>query len=160
MFRKLFAEKLRGAGLKVYQDEEFYELEAEAMVELLCRRIEAWDQEPGVLLLGGECPVKVSGTGKGGRCTHLALLLAKRMEGRKGFSFMALATDGTDGPTDAAGAIVDGATAGTIADLEQAINRCDSYSALERVGALLKTGATGTNVNDVYVVYFGLNVKR
>ena len=68
---------------------------------------------------------------------------------------VAFDTDGTDGPTDAAGGIVDGGTLRKLeeagVDVEGALNNHDSYRALERVGALLKTGPTGTNVNSIVI---------
>ncbi len=152
-FRKLLAEKLHSAGYAVELDETFFDLTAEAMAQLLTGKLEALNQESGLIILGGECPVEVNGSGSGGRCTHLALLMAERLAGRTDIGFLALATDGTDGPTDAAGAWVDGATAARVTDLEQSIHQCDSYHALQRAGALIKTGGTGSNVNDVYVIF-------
>ncbi len=149
--KSLLSERLRQDGYRVLLDEEFYALKAEAMAELILSRIEQWQGGSGILILGGECPVEVKGAGTGGRCTHLALLLAERIAGMKGFCFIALASDGTDGPTDAAGAIVDWQTAAQV-DLRGAVQRFDSYTALDRAGALIKTGATGTNVNDVYLI--------
>lgn len=111
---------------------------------------------PACIVLGGETTVTVRGNGRGGRNQELALAAALALEGIDGVSLMALATDGTDGPTDAAGGIVDGATASTIRaagiDPVQALSENDSYPALESAGALLRTGPTGTNVNDLLVV--------
>lgn len=114
---------------------------------------------PACLVLGGETTVTVRGNGRGGRNQELALAAALALEGTNGVSIMALATDGTDGPTDAAGGIVDAGTAAAIRaagiDPVRALRENDSYPALESGGALLRTGPTGTNVNDLLVVLVG-----
>ncbi len=111
---------------------------------------------PACLVFGGETTVTVRGDGRGGRNQELALAAAIALEGLDGVSVMALATDGSDGPTDSSGGIVDGATAGAIraAGLEPAaaLAANDAYPALEAAGAQLRTGPTGTNVNDLTVV--------
>ena len=111
---------------------------------------------PACLVLGGETTVTVRGSGKGGRNQELALSASLDMEGLPGVALMALATDGTDGPTDAAGAIVDEETATNARslglDLQAALENNDSYPALEAAGALMKIGPTGTNVNDLLVI--------
>ena len=111
---------------------------------------------PACLVLGGETTVTVRGNGRGGRNQELALAAALALEGTDGISVMALATDGSDGPTDSSGAIVDGATAAAIRaaglDPASALAANDAYPALEAAGSQLKTGPTGTNVNDLTVV--------
>jgi glycerate-2-kinase len=108
------------------------------------------------LLWGGETTVTVRGDGHGGRNQELALAAAIRLAGEPGIVLAALATDGRDGPTDAAGAIVDGETIarGRAAGLDAGgfLHVNDSYRFLEATGDLLRTGLTGTNVNDVVVV--------
>ena len=105
---------------------------------------------------GGETVVKLTGTGKGGRNQELALSAAPGLDGLSNVCLFSVGSDGTDGPTDAAGGYVDGTTAATLRDL--GVNICDtlhnndSYHALERTGGLIFTGPTGTNVNDVAVV--------
>src|SRR5690606_30100668 len=96
--------------------------------------------------------------GHGGRAQQMALMLSRelaRMEVADPATVLVAGTDGRDGPTDAAGAVVDGDTAGRIAalgiDIDAAITRADSYPALEAVGALLRTGSTGTNVADIVI---------
>ena len=114
---------------------------------------------PACLVLGGETTVTVRGNGRGGRNQELALAAALALEGIDGISVMALATDGSDGPTDSSGAIVDGATAGAIRaaglDPAAALAANDAYPALAAAGSQLKTGPTGTNVNDLTVVLVG-----
>lgn len=111
---------------------------------------------PACLVLGGETTVTVRGEGRGGRNQELALAAALALEGIDGISVMALATDGSDGPTDSSGAIVDGATAGAIratgCDPAAALAANDAYPALDAAGAQLRSGPTGTNVNDLTVI--------
>ncbi|MGH2605074.1 MAG: glycerate kinase type-2 family protein [Anaerolineales bacterium] len=113
-------------------------------------------RRPTALLLGGETTVVVRGGGRGGRNQELALSAALELEGSPAVALMALATDGVDGQTDAAGAIVSGETAFRLraegVDPAAALEANDSYPALDKIGALIRTGATGTNVNDVVVV--------
>ena len=109
---------------------------------------------PMAFLAGGETVVKLTGTGKGGRNQELALAAASAIAGRNACVF-SVGSDGTDGPTDAAGGYVDGDTAATLAaqgiDIAAILQNNDAYHALERCQGLLFTGPTGTNVNDVSV---------
>ncbi|MCC6729536.1 MAG: DUF4147 domain-containing protein [Chthonomonadales bacterium] len=108
---------------------------------------------PGCYLAGGETTVTVRGDGVGGRSQELALAAAREMRATAGCVVLAAGTDGADGPTDAAGAVVDGATAGTGADA--ALARSDSYPFLQRAGALIRTGPTDSNVGDLVIVTGG-----
>ncbi|MEE9453559.1 MAG: DUF4147 domain-containing protein [Paracoccaceae bacterium] len=108
------------------------------------------------LIFGGETTVKLKGAGKGGRNQELALRLALLGENiAGGWVFLSAGTDGRDGPTDAAGAIVDAGTPNRIRaqglDPLEMLQNNDSYTALKAAGDLLITGATGTNVADVQV---------
>lgn len=111
---------------------------------------------PVALLLGGETTVTVNGTGRGGRNQELALALAMQIDGVPGVLAASLGTDGTDGPTDAAGAFADGRTVrrGSAAGLDplDALRRNDSHPFLRAAGDLIVTGPTGTNVNDLVLV--------
>lgn len=113
-------------------------------------------QAPACLVWGGETTVTVRGAGKGGRNQELALAAALALDGIPGVALMALATDGTDGPTDAAGAIVDGSTVQALQSLDidpyVALSNNNSYPALDIIDALMRTGPTGTNVNDLLVI--------
>lgn len=105
---------------------------------------------------GGESVVALPAEpGRGGRNQHLALTAARLLAGHDDLALLAAGTDGTDGPTDDAGALVDGSTLdrGTIAghDAESCLVRCDSGSFLEASGDLLHTGPTGTNVGDLVI---------
>lgn len=107
-------------------------------------------------IYGGETTVCVKGNGKGGRSQQAALRAAIELQGTKGIVFLAGGSDGTDGPTDAAGGVVDGQTVdrmtanGKNAAVHLANN--DAYPALSAGHALLMTGPTGTNVNDLILV--------
>jgi hydroxypyruvate reductase len=133
--------------------------EAAKVAVALIREVRAFDRPvpaPACLVWGGETTVTVRGSGKGGRNQELALAAAMAMEGIPGVSLMALATDGTDGPTDAAGAIVDGKTAERARqqgwDLHATLEANNSYPLLKDIGDLLLLGPTGTNVNDLLVI--------
>ena len=105
---------------------------------------------------GGETVVHVSGTGLGGRNQELALAAAPRLDGMRDTAIFSFGSDGTDGPTDAAGGYVDHRTMGKLRaaglDVENALLNNDSYHALQACKGLLMTGPTGTNINDVAVV--------
>lgn len=114
-------------------------------------------KKPGVLIAGGETTVTVTGKGKGGRNQETALSAALHMGGLPDCLFISLATDGEDGPTDAAGAVVDGTTIqkgqALQMDARDYLDRNDAYSYLEKVDALIKIGPTGTNVNDIVFLF-------
>lgn len=112
--------------------------------------------EPALALYGGETTVNLRGDGLGGRNQELCLRVALALEGQEGWRFLSAGSDGRDGPTDAAGAVVDG---GTIARIRAAggvpealLANNDSYRALQMAGDLLITGATGTNVADLQIL--------
>lgn len=107
---------------------------------------------PGVTIAAGETSVAVSDGGRGGRNTHAALLAARHLEGTDAV-FAAFATDGVDGASEAAGAIVDGQTVSRGGDPSRSLSRFDSATYLERTGDLIRTGPTGTNVADLWVVW-------
>lgn len=104
----------------------------------------------GLFILGGE-PVVVlpDNPGKGGRNMALALGLAREIAGTTGLRILVAGTDGTDGPTDAAGALVDGQTWKESA--ADTLTRADAYTWLAAHGALIKSGPTGTNVADLLI---------
>jgi hydroxypyruvate reductase/glycerate 2-kinase len=108
------------------------------------------------LISGGETTVKVRGKGIGGRNTELALAFALEMAGVEGVTLLSAGTDGTDGPTDAAGAIVDGHTIGKAEAKglhpDVYLDQNDSYTYFKNTGELLITGSTGTNVMDIQII--------
>lgn len=120
------------------------------------REPRAPSSRPLALIAGGETVVTVRGRGRGGRNQELALAAALGIAGLDGVVVAAAASDGVDGPTDAAGGIVDGGTVAALAarglDAERLLTDNDSYRALDAVGALLRSGPSGTNVNDLALV--------
>lgn len=112
--------------------------------------------KPCAVICGGETVVTLKGKGKGGRNQEIALSAALGIEGRKNLVIFSVSSDGTDGPTDAAGGVVDGDTVGLLRskglEPEKMLAENDSYRALQQSGGLLLTGATGTNVNDITVL--------
>lgn len=107
-------------------------------------------------LAGGETVVHLTGKGMGGRNQELALAAAEGIAGLTDTAVFSVGSDGTDGPTDAAGGYCDGETKTLLTkegiDIYQVLQQNDAYHALEKCGGLVMTGATGTNVNDVAVV--------
>lgn len=107
---------------------------------------------PGLYIFGGEPVVTLpSKPGRGGRNMALALSLAREIRGLQGLTVLVAGTDGTDGPTDAAGAVVDGGT--WTASGAKALAAADAYPWLEAHDALLITGPTGTNVMDLLIAH-------
>lgn len=113
-------------------------------------------KEPRCLICGGETTVTVKGNGKGGRNTELALVFAMEVEGVEGITMLSAGTDGTDGPTDAAGAMVNGETIerarGLGLDPGKYLEENNSYNFFKETGSLIITGPTGTNVMDIQIV--------
>jgi glycerate 2-kinase len=110
-------------------------------------------EHPACFIMGGETTVTVQGSGKGGRNQELALSSAGVLAGHEQIVLASLASDGIDGPTDAAGGVIDGKTYTRITsagfDPELALNQNDSYAMLQCGNALFHTGPTGTNVADL-----------
>jgi len=111
---------------------------------------------PCAVIMGGETVVRIKGNGKGGRSQEMALAAAIGIEGMKNTVFISVGSDGTDGPTDAAGGVVDGDTAGKLRaagiNPQFALDNNDSYNALSASGDIIVTGPTGTNVNDISIL--------
>jgi len=107
-------------------------------------------------IAGGETVVHLTGDGKGGRNQELALAAAEGLAGIRHAAVISVGSDGTDGPTDAAGGYVDGDTYAELArrgiKIYDVLQQNDAYHALEACGGLIKTGPTGTNVNDITVL--------
>jgi hydroxypyruvate reductase len=111
---------------------------------------------PACLIAGGEPTVTVKGKGKGGRAQECVLAAAKELAGLQNVFVAGFGTDGTDGPTDVAGALVDGKTPERASkkglDISRLLDNHDSYHFFKRVGGHIITGPTGTNVNDIYLI--------
>lgn len=116
-------------------------------------------QQPACILSGGETTVKIQGTGKGGRSQEFALAAAIKIRGMENVTVLCAGTDGSDGPTDAAGAFSDETTVkrALTAKLEpqQYLDDNDSYNFFDRLGDLYKTGPTNTNVMDLRIILVG-----
>jgi len=112
--------------------------------------------KPAGIIAGGETTVTVNGKGLGGRNQELTLSTALKLKDVDAVVIASLSTDGVDGPTDAAGAIVDGKTLERAAKLglnpEKYLAENDSYHFFSKLGDLIVTGPTGTNVNDISVI--------
>jgi glycerate 2-kinase len=126
----------------------------------LLREVDASGQplaRPCCIVAGGETTVTVRGQGRGGRNQELALSAAFALRGLEDVVLASIGTDGNDGPTDAAGAFVDGQTleraAGLGLDAARYLAENDSYTFFDRLGDLIRTGPTNTNVNDLYLLF-------
>jgi hydroxypyruvate reductase len=128
----------------------------------IIREIVAADRpvkRPAALLAGGETTVTVRGTGAGGRCQEFTLALALEIAGLKKVTVFACGTDGSDGSTDAAGAVADGATLERAQALgmqpQRFLDQNDSYTFFHSLAQTLQTGPTRTNVTDLYCALIG-----
>ena len=113
-------------------------------------------KRPCAIILGGETVVHLKGKGKGGRNQELALAAAEGIAGMRDTLLFSFGSDGTDGPTDAAGGMVDGNTMAQLKAKGLNVNKIlddnDAYHGLKAIDRLIMTGPTGTNVNDVAVI--------
>lgn len=121
-------------------------------------------RKPCAIIAGGETIVHLTGNGKGGRNQEIALSAAMGMKGLKHSILFSISSDGTDGPTDAAGGIVDGNTISELEQLgivcEQVLKQNNSYDALDKIHRLIRTGPTGTNVNDISVILYSVQPEE
>lgn len=112
--------------------------------------------KPTAVIAGGETVVHLTGHGKGGRNQEIALAAAKGIAGLQNTLVFSVGSDGTDGPTDAAGGIVDGSAMTRLAEkgisIDDVLANNDAYHALQAIDGLIITGPTGTNVNDISVL--------
>lgn len=154
------AEKAAGLGLEsIIVDDDLHgdsRLAAKYIVEkALSYRKQKKNENPLCLLFGGETTLKVTGTGLGGRNQHLALSAAVLIKDTPGITILSAGTDGNDGPTDAAGAVVDSGTMRAALSLDidpqKYLDRFDSYNFFKSAGGQIITGPTLTNVMDIVV---------
>jgi hydroxypyruvate reductase len=152
-----------GQGLDVFLLSTYVEGEAREVARVasaLAKELVYHDQplaRPACLVWGGETTVTVRGEGKGGRNQELALAAALALDGLPDVVMVALGTDGTDGPTDAAGAVATGETVARAKalglDARAHLEDNDAYPFFESLGDLIRTGPTGTNVNDLLFIF-------
>ena len=155
-------EQLRSAGLNTLLLTSTIEGEARyvgVMLASIAREVALSGNpvpKPAGIIAGGETTVTVTGNGLGGRNQEISLASALKVVGMDGVVVASLSTDGVDGPTDAAGAVVDGKTIARAEEMdlnpEEFLAENDSYNFFSKLGDLIFTGPTGTNVNDVSVI--------
>lgn len=148
------AEQGRSLGYPVTVDPAFQRGDACAAGERLASTLLAGG--PGLYLWGGETTVRLPPEpGRGGRCQTLALCAARSLDGTDGVALLAAGSDGSDGPGEDAGALVDGGTVARAGDagleVDASLARADAGSFLEGAGDLIQTGPTGTNVMDLMI---------
>lgn len=149
------------AGLSVVKNDLELHGDTVAMAEAIVSEAKRLQTDPSVnkpccWIMGGETSLKVEGPGLGGRNQHMALVMASMLAGSSGITILAAGSDGTDGPTDAAGAIVDGRTFPDAhakgIDGEAAIGDFDAYHFFSNAGGHIITGPTRTNVMDIVII--------
>ncbi|MEQ9265704.1 MAG: DUF4147 domain-containing protein [Balneolaceae bacterium] len=153
---------LRKEGFNTWLDNKAYDDDVRKVSKMICSKaisVLSKDEplaKPAALIFYGESSVNVKGSGKGGRNQELALISAISLEGHHSISMLSLGTDGIDGPTDAAGAIINSETTlkARKAKLspEEFLQNNDSYNFHEEMGTIIKTGSTGNNTADLQVV--------
>ena len=151
------ARKAEELGYETVIVTDAIDIEAKDAGDLLYNELSKYeDRKKLALIMGGETIVHVKGKGLGGRNQEMVLSQAEHFKDREGILFMSLGSDGTDGPTDAAGGYVDKDTYNRLKalniDYRKVLEDNDAYHALEKIDALIKTGPTGTNVNDISII--------
>lgn len=154
---KAAAEAAEHLGYRSSIHEELLEGDTEQTARLLVQHfIDDLGTYKTCLIAGGETTVRVTGSGKGGRNQHFALAALKALNNCKNISVLAAGTDGSDGATDAAGAIVNAQTLSTAHEQrlqpELFLANHDAYHFFEQTGGIVKTGATHTNVMDLVII--------
>jgi hydroxypyruvate reductase len=151
------AEKAHQLGFETKILGNDWQGEAREVAKTLTQKFTTSTKTPLCMIAGGETTVTLKGSGKGGRNLELALAAVPFLDGLPDVMLVSLATDGEDGPTDAAGAVVTGETANKAKELdlnpEDYLKNNDSYHFFEELGDLLKPGPTGTNVNDLTFMF-------
>lgn len=148
--RTAAAEKATELGLPVIENSEPMYEDANVVAKDLSQRL--LDGPKGIYIWGGEPTVVLpENPGSGGRNQALGLLMSRHLAGHDNITLIVAGTDGTDGPTDAAGAIIDGATYGNKDDADDALKRADAGTYLKNCGDLFVSGPTGTNVMDIMI---------
>jgi hydroxypyruvate reductase/glycerate 2-kinase len=162
IFAQTLAELAVQKGYKSWVSDEPFNESTEKVAAKIADKVLANIQDenpnrPSLYIFYGESTVQVKGTGEGGRNQELAMYGMMRIDGYKNISWLSAGTDGIDGPTDAAGAIVDGTTAQRARDMgidpQPYLDNNDSYNFHGKLDTLFKTGPTGNNVMDIALVY-------
>ncbi|MCB0103173.1 MAG: glycerate kinase [Anaerolineales bacterium] len=150
-------EMAKSLGFETHFLGDTWQGEAREVAKKLCRYFKREYPRPFCWIAGGETTVTLHGRGKGGRNQELALAAAIEMNGLENSMLITLATDGEDGPTDAAGAVVVGESYQRGERLgvnaQAFLSQNDAHSYFEKLGDLLQTGPTGTNVNDLTILF-------
>jgi hydroxypyruvate reductase len=148
--RKACASYAQELGFEVISNTENMYLNITQLAPIIASQL--LTASPGVYIFGGEPTVNLpDNPGSGGRNQSLALLLAQQIKDRDDITILVAGTDGSDGPTDAAGAIIDGNSANDIRALKQALLTADAGSYLRNTGDIFITGPTNTNVMDLVI---------
>lgn len=149
-------------GYSTHLEKEAWDGDIDSFVEKIssCIPKKGQKDKPSAFIFYGECTVNVTGAGLGGRNQELALRMAKQVDGhQKNIAFLSAGTDGIDGPTDAAGAVITQETIAKASELgmnaEKYLSENDSYHFFDKAGGHIKPGATGNNVMDLQVLLIG-----
>ncbi len=141
-------------GLKVEKVNEPMEGDVSLMVDKMIKHIDSSSHQ--CILFGGECTVNVDGDGQGGRNQHaVALMLQKIYTEKLDMTFLSASTDGIDGNSDAAGAVIDAQSYIESRELDKKIENFDSYNLFKGMNSLVMSGASGTNVIDIAILIKG-----
>ena len=153
---------LEEAGLHCWVADEAYDEDINVVTKKMCSKAisvlrgDEGINKPTALIYFGESTVNVKGNGKGGRNQHLALSCALALEGQHDVTMLSIGTDGIDGPTDAAGAIIDSYTTlkarKAKLEPEKFLQDNDSYHFHEKMDTLIRIGPTGNNLMDLQVL--------
>jgi len=148
---KYYAEKL---GFSVELVKKQMHGEVNQMVEKMLNISKESKKE--CIIFGGECTVDLNGDGKGGRNQHAVILMLKKLrENNLNYTFLSASTDGVDGNSDAAGAVIDQKTNFSELNIKKYIDNFDSYHFFKQIDSLVMTGPTGTNVIDLAIILKG-----
>ena len=149
--------KAQELGYKTFIVSDSIAIEAKKAGDLLYEELLKYqDMKKVALIMGGETIVNVKGKGLGGRNQEMVLSQVEHLSGKNGILMMSLGSAGTDGPTDAAGAYADKDSYNKLRalniDYRKVLQDNDAYHALKKIDALIMTGPTGTNVNDISII--------
>jgi len=156
LFAQKAAELLEEKGWKTHVAPQAYDAPIEKVANTIFEMIQKSAKGKHAYMFHGESTVQVSGNGKGGRNQHLALLLAQKLNTSDNIMILSAGTDGGDGPTDAAGAVVDGSTLQRAAqlglDVKTYTDNFDAYHFFKSLDDLIFTGPTGNNLMDFQLI--------